>query len=327
MKRPACIPVLMLVMAAAVFAQEPPSSNTPQVFRSTSQIVPLNVTVTDPKSQFVHGLTASDFAVFEDGVQQEVKFFHVKDVPLDLIVLLDTSSSMSDKMTIVHEAAIGFLKTLREGDRGAVVTFADRVNVAQELTTDRVALEEAVKGTNATGATALYNALYIALKQFGRGAQQEGEVRRQAIAVLSDGEDTSSLVTFEDVLAVARKSGVSVYSIGIQGRHPPSALAANLRGRTSSDAEYSMRRLTQETGGQAFAAAQISELKGFYAAIAQELSSQYSIAYAPPDSKADGRYRRIVVRVAGRPELRLRTRMGYSVEPTRPSAVPVQGQR
>ena len=145
MKRPACIPVLMLVMAAAVFAQEPPSS---QVFRSTSQIVPLNVTVTDPKSQFVHGLTASDFAVFEDGVQQEVKFFHVKDVPLDLIVLLDTSSSMSDKMTIVHDAAIGFLKTLREGDRGAVVTFADRVNVAQELTTDRVALEEAVKGTN-----------------------------------------------------------------------------------------------------------------------------------------------------------------------------------
>jgi Ca-activated chloride channel homolog len=333
--RASLAPALLVLVASAVAAQQPSSSapapgqvgTSGSVFRIGTNIVPLNVTVTDPNKQFVKGLTASDFSVFEDGVQQQVQFFETTEVPLDLIILLDTSSSMSDKMDVVHEAAVGFLKTMKAGDRGAVVAFADGVDVLQTLTTDRLALEQAVRRTVARGATSLHNAIYIALKQFGRGSQPEGgPVRRQAVAVLSDGEDTSSLVTFEDVLAVARKSGVSVYPIALQSKYAASRLVSTGQRRYFSESEYSMRTLAQETGAQAFFPLQIYELKGIYAAIAQELSSQYSIAYAPANTRADGRFRKIVVRVDTRPELRLRTRTGYTADAARATVAPLVHQ-
>ena len=103
-------------------------------------MVAVSVTVLDG-SKPVSGLTQGDFEVFEDGVQQQVQFFESRSVPLDVILLLDTSSSMGDKIEVVHEAARGFMKGLRPGDRGAVVTFADSVNVMQELTSDTAAID------------------------------------------------------------------------------------------------------------------------------------------------------------------------------------------
>ena len=317
MKRAVLASALTLSLAAlldARQAQVPPQSDAPAVFRSATNLVPLSVTVTDQSNHFVKGLSAGDFAVYEDGIRQEVQFFETSQIPLDLILLLDTSSSMSDKMDVVHEAAIGFVNTLRPGDRGAVVAFADGVDVAQQLTSDRTELEQAVRRTRARGATSLHNALYVSLKQFGRDAHQQGDIRRQAIAVLSDGEDTSSLVSFDDVLALARKSGVSVYPIAMQSKYASTRLAASGQRRTFSQSEYSMRSLAQETGAKAFFPSQVLELKAIYAAIAEELSSQYSLAYAPSNGRADGRFRRIVVRVTDRPELRLRTRTGYTVD-------------
>ena len=236
---------------------------------------------------------------------------------------------MSDKMNVVHEAAVGFVKTLRPSDRGAIVAFADGVDVVQQLTGDRAALERAIRSTTARGATSLNNALYISLKQFGRGAGQEARIRRQAIAVLSDGEDTSSLVSFDDVLALARKTGVSIYPINLQSKYASSRQAASGQRRFFSGSEYSMRSLAQETGAQAFFPMQVYELKDVYATIAEELSSQYSLAYAPVNSRADGRFRRIVVRVTSRPELRLRTRTGYTADVGRGRAtapMPAPGQ-
>ncbi|MGH8637924.1 MAG: VWA domain-containing protein, partial [Burkholderiales bacterium] len=237
----------------------------------------------------------------------------------------DTSSSMSDKMDVVHEAAVGFLRTLGPGDRGAVVGFADGVAVLQELSGDRASLEQAIRSTRARGATSLHNALYIALKQFGRGTGPEGDVRRQVIAVLSDGEDTSSLVSFDDVLAVARKSGVGIYPIALQSKNAASRLVSSGQRRFFSESEYSLRLLAQETGAQAFFPMQIFELKDIYAEIAQELSNQYSFAYAPANGRADGGFRRIVVRIPARPELTLRARTGYTAETGRSSrAAPIQ---
>ena len=311
---------LFAVLVAAPAAQQAPPTMVPTekpVFKSSTNLVPLNVTVTDHSNHFVKGLNAADFSVFEDGVPQPLQFFEATQTPLDLILLLDTSSSMSDKMDVVHEAAVGFIKTLRTADRGAVVAFADGVDVIQSLTSDRAVLEQAVRRTTARGATSLHNALYIALKQFGRGARQEGEIRRQAIAVLSDGEDTSSLVSFEDVLALARKSGMSIYPIALQSKYAATRMAATGQRRSYSSSEYSMRMLAQETGAQAFFPMQVFELKNVYGAIAEELSNQYSLAYAPVDGRTDGRFRRISVRISSRPELRLRTRAGYTAEAQR----------
>jgi Ca-activated chloride channel family protein len=308
--------VLILSVAGSADAQHPETEQAP-VFRTGTNIVSLNVTVTDPRKQPVPGLTQADFSVFEDGVQQQVRFFESRHVPLDLILLIDTSSSMRDKMGVVHEAAVGFLRSIKGDDRGAVVAFSDGVEVLQTLTSDAAALEQAIRGTAAKGSTSLHNALYIALKQFGRSTKSEGELRRQAIAVLSDGEDTSSLISFDDVLALARKTGVSIYTIGLQSKYSSARGAAAGTSRYFSTADFGMKSLAQETGAQAFFPSDASELKGIYGSIARELATQYSLAYSPANTRSDGRYRRIVVRVTARPELQLRTRSGYTAEAIR----------
>jgi Ca-activated chloride channel family protein len=317
----AIVPGLLLALTIPTSARQAVQDPAATVFRTGANLVALNVTVTDQEKRYVSGLTVSDFAVYEDGVRQQVQFFDSRDVPIDLIVLLDASSSMADKMEVVHEAASSLVKQMRPEDRGAVVNFADTVTIRQPLTADRSLLESAIRSTQSRGATSLHNAIYIAIKEFGRGARAQGAVRRQAIVVLSDGDDTASLLSFEDVLAVARRSGVSIYTIALQSKYTAARLAASGQRRYFSASEFAMKSLAQETGAQSFFPQEAHELRGVYATIADEVSNQYSLAYEPSNSRLDGRYRRIVVRVTSRPELRLRTRTGYSVDRT--SAAPV----
>src|SRR5215203_2989688 len=311
---------IALPIALATQQQTPAISPPTPVFRSGASMVALNVTVFDG-AKLVSGLCREDFEIFEDGVAQQVIFFESRSVPMDIILLLDTSSSMADKMETVHRAARGFMKMLRPGDRGAVVAFADSVSIVQPLSSDLKALEDGIESTHAQGSTSLHNAIYIALKQFGRAARADGEVRRQTIAVLSDGEDTASVVSFDDVLAVARKSGVNIYTIGLQ------SVSAQLRardegGRHSSPSDYAMKSLAQETGAQSFFPKNVNDLKSVYDSIASEISSQYSIGYAPKNPLADGRFRRITVRVASNPALKSRARSGYTADaPARTGAV------
>ncbi len=313
--------VLGFLIAAAIAVPICAQSSAPTqpsqpgtVFRSGASLVALNVTVSDGK-RLVPGLGQNDFSVYEDGVLQHVQFFESHEVPIDLILLLDTSASMSDKMEVVHDAAVGFLKTLRDLDRGAVVTFGDNVNIAQQLTSDRGLLEQAVRHAQPHGSTALNNALYVAMKQFARSAQQAGEIRRQAIAILSDGEDTSSVISFDDVLAMARKSGINIYTICLQNRY--SVARAESGRKYFSESDYAMKTLAQETGALSYFPQTVQELKGIYAGISDELSNQYSIGYSPSNWRPDGRFRRIVVRVNAHPEFQPRARQGYTAETSR----------
>lgn len=288
-------------------AQAPPQQQSP-VFKSTTSLVALNVIVTDTSKAYASGLGRDDFEVYEDGVRQEVEFFASADVPLDLILLIDGSSSMTEKVSFVHKAAAGFIATMRPDDRAAVVSFADGVRVLQPLTTDRAKVAQAIDQTGAKGATALHNAIYVALKEFGRPAASAGEVRRQAIAVLSDGEDTSSVLTFDDVLDMAKRSGVSIYTIGL--RETLGSRATPTR-RYFSQADFAMKQLAAETGAMPFFPERAEELDAVYSAIATELASQYSIGYVPRNVRTDGKYRRVIVKVSNRPELTSRTRSGY----------------
>jgi Ca-activated chloride channel family protein len=307
----------LVLTSGSAFAQtpEPPQASQapqPPVFRSGSALVALNVSVQDGQ-KYVSGLQPSDFAVYEDGVKQQVRFFESSAVPVDLIVLIDGSSSMSDKIQVVHEAASGFLKTLRTGDRGAVVSFADSVTVLQPFTCDQALLEKAVHNVVAHGSTALNNAVYISLKQFGQFAKQDAEPRRQSIVVLSDGEDTSSLVSFDEVLALARRMGVNIYTVALQSKYAATQASQQPGHRYFSESDYAMKTLARETGAQSFFPAPW-ELKGVYASISTELANQYSIGYAPANNHPDGRFRRVVVQIVTRPELRPRTRLGYTAD-------------
>ena len=313
--RSALVLTMGITIGHAAFAQEiPPVGDPPNrpVFRSTAALVSINVTVQDKSAHYVAGLQPADFAIYEDGVKQEVRFFESSTVPLDLILLIDTSSSMTDKMNAVHDAAAGFLATLRPIDRGAVVAFADTISILQPLTSDRAALDQAVRSTVARGKTALNTAVYVALKQFGERARTTEALRRQAIVVLSDGADTASPISLDDVLRVARSSGVSVYTVSLQ---PSLALARN----DDTDAyDRALRTLARETGGASFFP-KAGDLKAVYRSIATDLANQYSIGYVPADERDDGRFRRIVVQVLTGGALRSRTRLGYTTDAISPA--------
>jgi len=284
-------------------------TNRSTVFRGGTELVSLNVVVTDPQQKFVTGLSQGDFSVFEDGVQQDLSFFSASAVPIDLAILLDTSASMTDKMKTVQEAAAGFASSIRPGDRVTVIDIKDGVRVVHPLSEDLAGAHEAIRRTTARGSTSLYNGLYMTLKELAKNRRGNGEVRREAIVVLSDGEDTSSLLSFEDVMDVAKQSGVAIYTITLKS--PYLVRMARLSGsRSFSESEFAIKSLAQETGAKAYTPMEVTELAGVYDSIAKELASQYSLGYTPKNPRAGGTYRRVIVRV-GQPGASTRTRAGY----------------
>jgi Ca-activated chloride channel homolog len=286
----------------------PPAGQPPQTpFRSAVDLVSLNVTVTEGTGKYVTDLSAQDFAVFEDGVKQDVTFFTRTNLPIALALLIDTSASMENKLPTAQEAAIGFAKRLRPQDLAEVVDFDSRVVVLQSFSNSLPELEQAIRKTSAGGSTSLYNAVYIALKDLKKViAKSSDEIRRQAIVVLSDGEDTSSLLPFEEVLDLAKRSETAIYSIGLRAGESTSGVSA----KGFKEAEFVMRQFSQETGGRSFFPNQLSDLAGIYGQISDELSSQYTVGYTSKNPKRDGSWRRVVVR-ATRPNLTARTKLGY----------------
>jgi len=290
-----------------VQAAQPPQPAQPQVpFRAGVEVVSLNVTVTDGTTRYVTDLTAEEFNVFEDGVKQEVTFFNRTNLPIALALLLDTSASMESKLPTAQEAAIGFAKRLRTQDLAEVIDFDSRVIVLAPFTNGASELEQAIHKTSAGGSTSLYNAVYIALKDLKKViAKNTEEIRRQAIVLLSDGEDTSSLLPFEEVLDLAKRSETAIYAIGLRAADGPGSTSKGFK-----EAEFVLRQFAQETGGRSYFPSQISELSAIYGQIADELSSQYTVGYTSRNGRRDGSWRRVVVRVA-RPNLTARTKLGY----------------
>ena len=278
-------------------------------FRSTIDIVSLNVTVIDGSNHYLIDLDEKDFSVFEDGAKQEVTFFTRKAQPIALSLLLDSSASMEDKLRTLQVAATNFVKKLKPNDLAQVIDFDSRVSIRQVFTSKTADLEAAIMQTVSGGSTSLHNAIYVSLKELAKiKALNEEDVRRQALVVFSDGEDTSSLVSFDEVLDLAKRSETAIYTIALRGTDP------NTRG--FREAEFVMRQLAQETGGRSFFPAKIEDLNGVYAQIADELASQYTIGYQSKNPRSDGSFRRIVVQVA-RVNVTARTKRGYFAPTTR----------
>jgi Ca-activated chloride channel family protein len=292
-------------------AQGPVQQSGPATFRSGVDVVALNVVVTDGNQQFVSGLAVDNFSVYEDGIRQDVSFFAAGDAPLDLAILLDTSASMSDKMSTAQQAAIGFASTLRPHDRVLIVDIKDASKILAPLGSDLDAAKAAILSTAARGGTALYNGLYLTLKELAKARRDTEDVRRQALVVLSDGDDTASLVSFEDVMEVAKQSGISIYTIMLKSKWMTRHAAVQPQQRFFSQSEFAMKALAQETGARAFFPTDISELAGVYGSIADELATQYALGYTSKNAKRDGAYRRVIVRVTDPVGMRTRARSGY----------------
>jgi Ca-activated chloride channel family protein len=198
------------------------------------------------------------------------------------------------------------VKRLRSQDLAEVVDFDSRVVILQAFSGNHQELEQAIRKTSAGGSTSLYNAIYIALKDLKKiVAKNADEIRRQAIVVLSDGEDTSSLLPFEEVLDLAKRSETAIYSIGLRSGEGPSTTTKGFK-----EAEFVLRQFSQETGGRSFFPAQLADLTNVYGQISDELSSQYTVGYTSKNAKRDGSWRRVVVRI-NKPNLVARTKLGY----------------
>jgi Ca-activated chloride channel homolog len=254
-------------------------------------------------NRFVTDLEQPEFSVFEDGVRQDVTFFTRRQQPIALSLLLDTSASMEQHLPTLQTAATNFVKRLKPNDIAQVIDFDSRVEIRQAFTTNRSDLEAAILQTSAGGSTSLHNAIYIALRELRKiKAVTEEDVRRQALIVFSDGEDTSSLVSFDEVLDLAKHSETSIYTIALRG--------SDTQAKGFREAEFVLRSLARETGGRSFFPLKIEDLAGIYTQIADELSSRYTLGYTSTNAKRDGAWRHLAVQI-GRPSLTARTKNGY----------------
>ncbi len=310
MKRPT---VALLAAALAVGAlltsmaraQAPSPTPRPPRFEVGIEVINLTLSITDGQNRYITGLQERDFLVYEDGIRQELALFTHEQLPISLVLMIDTSASMEEKLRVAQEAAVRFTRTLKPEDLARVVQFGDRSTTLQDFTADQVALEAAIRRTRAGGATALYNALYVALKELGK-QKKANELRRLAIVLLSDGEDSMSVITDDQVLELARKTEIGIYSIGLRGK-----LTRDLASLKFSQATHLLTVLARDTGAQVFFPNSLSELDAVYDRIAEELRSQYNLGYVSQNRKRDGKWRRIVVRTPTQDDLQIRHRVGY----------------
>ncbi len=289
--------------------QTHPTAQRP-TFHSGTELVGLNVTVIGPNAKPIIGLSADQFQVFEDGVQQQVKFFSPGEMPLDVVILLDTSASMSASMGLVQQAAARFARGLRSTDRAAVMGISGGLRIIQPFSDDMTAVERAIRSTTAAGRTPLYSSIYTALKELDKSRQTSEEPRRQALVVLTDGQDTSSTFTYDELLSEVRRYDVPIYTIAPRPTNITKAMREQFYGQSTSVADFELKTLAAETGGRSFFPASPTELGPVYDDIASELAHQYSLGYQSSNSARNGMFRRIALKILA-PGLTWRTRAGY----------------
>jgi Ca-activated chloride channel family protein len=295
---------VLLALPAAGLAQT--AARRAVTFRGGVEVIRVSLSVTDHKQQLVTGLSEGDFALYEDGVRQELAYFSPEPLPLSVSLLIDCSSSMgkSNKLPVAQQAGSRFVELLRPEDVAQVVQFNDRVAVLQDFTSDHTALQAALRSTHASGATGLLNALYVTLKQLRRQGVPEAP-RRRAIVVLSDGVDTTSLVDEDQVLELARQSDVAVYTVALL------SLSQFERQRTWEKVSYFLSTLARVSGGEVSYPQTLRELDSIYGRVGEELRGQYTLGYVSRNERQDGRWRQILVRTPSRTKLQLRHRLGY----------------
>ena len=283
----------------------PPTTDdavTVTTIRTGTNEVNVVFTVTDKHGKRVTDLKQADFNVVDDNKPpQEVRSFHAEtNLPLQVGLLIDTSSSVRDRFKFEQESAIEFLnQTIRPRfDSAFVVGFDVTPDVAQDFTDDTGKLATGVHGLRPGGGTALYDALYYACRDKLLKAPKNVTVRR-AIILLSDGDDNQSHVTREEAIEMAQRAEAIVYTI-----------STNVSG-TKGPGDKVLERIADATGGRPFFPFQIRDVANAFAEIQDELRSQYAISYKPADFKTDGHYRTIEIVARDQKNFRVRARRGY----------------
>jgi Ca-activated chloride channel family protein len=285
---------VLLLAAITAFAQDDDD-----VVRTTTENVVLNLTVTDKAGQYVKGLRLSDFKVYEDGVEvkpEMVVSFSLHESPYAAVVLLDSSGSMEARFTLARSAAIRFLDGLREEDVAAVYRFDSKVERVQEFSGGRD-LAPMAYGVRAKGMTTLNDAIVEAARTLAGRTEH-----RKAIVILSDGMDTYSKATSDKAVESALAVGATIFAVDMSD--------LNVGGSSGRLGAAQLRGFAERTGGRFVATPGGQALRDTFAGIAEELGHQYTIAYRPVNTKRDGKWRKLEVKL-NREDLTVRTRKGY----------------
>ncbi len=289
------VPVLW---SSLLNAQDDPGQDT--IIRAEVDVVNVLATVKNKRGEYAQGLTLNDFEVFEEGIRQDLQFFHYETGEtarsLTIAVLIDTSGSVKDELRFEQQAAIEFLKaTLREKkDLAAVLQFDSEVGLVQDFTFDLKKLESEIYNmVPPGGATKLYDAVVIATEDLLRH-----EVGRRVMIVLSDGADTQSYYRSRDAIHSAQQRDVIIFGIGVRSREH------------HSDFDQ-LRTFAEATGGHFFKSkADLERLREAFAKINQEIKNQVSLGYVSKNTRRDGEFRKVEVRVKKR-GLKVTHRKGY----------------
>jgi len=283
--------VLVLISPILLFAQQDD-----EVVRVNTDLVVLNVTVTDEKGKHLSGLTKADFKIFEDDKAQTITTFSAEDTNFAAVILIDTSGSMENRISLARAAAIRFLDGLRGEDVAAVFNFDSKVTQVQEFSTSRD-LYDTAYNLKPRGMTVLYDAIVRASKELSERAE-----RRRAIIVLSDGMDTMSNANMEKALNSALAVDATIYAVD---------MSADGDSVTSNKQNAGiLKALAEKTGGRFVATPGGPAMREAFQSIVKELSQQYTIGYQPTNTNYDGKWRAIKIEM-NKEKITARTRKGY----------------
>ncbi|MGI8655055.1 MAG: VWA domain-containing protein [Pyrinomonadaceae bacterium] len=269
------------------------------VVRVNTDLIVLNATIVDSKGEYLHHLRRADFELREDGNKQTISNFSVEETPFAAVVLLDTSGSMEERLSIARAAAISFLDGLRTDDAAAVYKFDSKIEQVQDFSQSRD-LAPLAYGLRAKGMTVLNDAVLRAANDLS--ARPE---KRRAIIVLSDGADTQSSASKNKALERVLAVGATVYTVDMSDTSNPAARAQGANGSGV------LRDLAVKSGGRYIATPGGRTMREAFAQIIEELNNQYTIAYQSTNRLRDGRWRSIELHLSRPPDAIIRTRKGY----------------
>lgn len=289
--------LLIVGFCISAFAQDDD-----EVVTVDSSIVVLNATITDASGRHVPGLKQSQFTILENGVEQEIASFAAEETPFAAVVLLDTSGSMEQRISLARSAAIRFLDGLRESDNAEIYRFDSKVSLIQKFSNRRDVTEK-LFDLRADGYTALNDAVYRAAVDLSTR-----EEKRRAIIVLSDGADNRSGRSADKALKAALAANAVIYTVDMSG--------VNTGGQERMQNKSVLRNFAEKSGGMFIETPGGAAMRSAFEKIVSELGSQYTIAYEPMNAAKDGKWRAIEVRVA-KPNLSIRARKGYHAKKER----------
>jgi len=289
--------LLPLFALVALLAVTSPAQTDDDIVTVDSSIVLVNATILDKTGKTVGGLTEKQFKVFEDGVEQKIESFAAEETPFAAVILLDTSGSMEERVSLARSAAIKFLDGLRTDDNAAIYNFHSKVELVQDFSNSRD-IVESIFDLKADGMTVLNDAVFKAAELLA--ARKE---KRRAIIVLSDGADTISKKSQDKALKAANAAEATIYTIDM------SSPEATLKDRAQN--QSALKAFAEKTGGTFVSTPGGNGMRDAFKKIVEELGNQYTLAYSPKDAKKDGKFHTIEVTVS-RPNLTIRTRKGYN---------------